>query len=111
MFQDEEYIDEEIENLKDSLENNTFDKERCNNFIPEDLLEDEYSHNEIDLAHTMFMDKAREYLSNKYPGMFAMWSDWCVHIVTVNLYREIMWKNCNYGEGYKKMKESRDIIT
>ena len=33
MFWDEEYIDEKIEDLKGMIENNTFDKTKCNNFI------------------------------------------------------------------------------
>ena len=50
MFWDEEYIDEKIEDLKGMIENNTFDKTKCNNFISYDELEDEYSHNEIGIV-------------------------------------------------------------
>ena len=63
MFWDEEYIDEKIEDLKDMIENNTFDKNNCNNFISYDDLEDEFSHNEIDCAQEMFIERAKEYLS------------------------------------------------
>lgn len=110
MFWDEEYIDEKVDELKDMIENDTFEKDKCNNFISYDDLEDEFSHNEIDEAQAMFMEKAREYLSNNYSGKYAIWCDWCIHIVTLDLYREIMWKNHNYREEYRKMRESRDII-
>lgn len=110
MFFDEEYINEQIEDLKDMIVNDTFEKKSCNNFMLEDDLEDEYSHNDIDEAQAMFMEKARKYLSDNYPGKYAMWRDWCVHIATVDLYREIMWKNNNYREEYRKGKEKRDII-
>lgn len=110
MFWDEEYIDEKIDELKDMIESDTFDEERCNNFIADDDLEDDYSHNEIDEAQTMFMQKAKEYLSKNYSGKYTMWCDWCVHIATVDLYREIMWKDSNYREDYKKFRESKDIV-
>lgn len=110
MFWDEEYIDENIENLKEMITNDTFDKDRCNNFIIEDELEDEFSHNEIREAQKMFMDRAHKYLSKTYPGKYAMWCDWCVHISTVDTYRKIMWENNNCREEYIKIKEKRDII-
>ena len=100
MFWDEEYIDEELKNLKDMIENNTFDKNNCNNFIAEDDLEDDFSHNEIGEAQEMFMQKVKEFLSNNYPGKYAMWRDWCVHITTVTLYRKIILKNNNYSDEY-----------
>lgn len=109
MFWDEEYIDEKIEDLKDMIENNTFDKNNCNNFISYDDLEDEFSHNEIDCAQEMFIERAKEYLS-KYPKQYAIWRDWCVHITTVDVYRDIMWKKGNRSEGYIKFRESREII-
>jgi hypothetical protein len=110
MFWDEEYIDEKIEDLKEMIENNTFAKDKCNNFISDDELEDEFSHNEIGEAQQMFMNKAKEYLSKNYSGKYAMWNDYCVHITTVDLYRDIMWKDGNYREEYRKIKEKRDII-
>ena len=111
MFWDEEYIDEMIEELKKSIENNTFKKDSCNNFISYDELEDEFSHTEIRYAQEMLMQKAKEYLSVNYSGRYAMWCDWCVHIATVETYREIMWGKANkYREEYVKLRENRDII-
>lgn len=111
MFWDEEYIDENLEELKESIESNTFKKDCCNNFISYDELEDEYSYNEIGYAQEMFMQKAREYLSKNYPGEYAIWCDWCVHITTVETYREVMWSKDNaYREEYIELRESRDII-
>ena len=109
MFWDEEYIDEKIEDLKDMIENNTFDKNKCNNFISYDDLESDFSHNEIESAQEIFIQKAREYLS-RYPKQYAIWCDWCVHIAAVDLYRDIMWGNGKYREEYRKLRENRDII-
>lgn len=109
MFWDEDYIDEKIDELKEMIENDTFEKDKCNNFIAYDDLEDEFSHNEIDEAQNMFMNKVKKYLSKNYSGKYAIWCDWCVHITTVDLYREIMQKN-NYREEYRKIKENKDII-
>lgn len=110
MFYDEEYIDEAIDELKNIIENKSFKLDKCNNFISYSDLEDEYSHDDIDTAQSMFMEKVTEYLGKEYPGKYAMWHDWCVHITTVELYRDIMWKDTNYSEAYIELKENRDII-
>lgn len=110
MFWDEEYIDEKVDELKDMIENDTFDKDNCNNFISYDDLEDEFSHNDIDEAQQMFMNKARKYLSTNYSGKYAMWCNWCVHITTVDVYKDIMGKNTKCDEGYRKARENKDII-
>lgn len=39
MFLDEEYIDEQVDELKDMIENNIFYKDKCNNFMSYDELE------------------------------------------------------------------------
>lgn len=110
LFWDEEYIDDKVNELKEKIENDTIDKQNCNNFISEDELEDEFSHNEIGDAQEMFMAVVREWLFENYPGQYAMWCDWCVHITTTEVYREIMWKNNNYREDYVQMREKRDIV-
>lgn len=110
MFYDEEYIEENVDELISLIESQSLDKTKCTNFISYDSLEDEFSHNEIDEAQRLFMNKAKEYLSKTYPGKYAMWCDWCVHICTVELYRDIMWGKSNHNESYIKIRESRDII-
>ena len=110
MFWDEEYIDEKVEELKSSIENGTFSEDKCNNYISYNDLEDCFSHNEIDEAQEMFMNEVRQYLSKNHSGKYAMWCDWCVHITTVELYRDIMWKDNNYRKEYRIFKEKRDII-
>ena len=109
MFWDEEYIDEKIDILKDMVVNNTFSKNKCNNFISYEELEEEFNHTEISCAQEMFVQKAKEFLSN-YPNQYAIWCDWCVHIATVDFYRKIMWENKNYREEYRKLRENRDIV-
>lgn len=90
MFWDEEYIDEKVDELKDMIKNNTFEKDKCNNFIYYEDLEDEFSHNEIEKAQQMFINRAKDYLLKNYPGKYAIWRDYCVHISTVELYKDIM---------------------
>lgn len=97
MFWDEDYIDEKIDELKDMIENDTFNKDKCNNFISYDDLDDEFSHNEIGEAQQIFVNKAKEYLSKKHSGKYAIWTDYCVHVSTIELYKDIM-KGNTYRE-------------
>lgn len=110
MFFDEEIIEEYLDNLKHLIETDTLAKDKCNNFIEEYQFEDEFSHNEINEIQKMFMKEAREYLSLNFPGEYAMWNDWAVHITTVELYREIMWKDSKHNKDYIAIRESKDII-
>ena len=110
MFWDEEYLDDKVDELKKMIEENKFQKDKCNNFISYDELEDEFSHNEIRDGQKIFMKKVKEYLSVNYSGQFAMWMDYCVHIATVDLYRNIMWSNSNHKEDYIKFREEHDIV-
>lgn len=58
MFLDEEYIDETIDELKEMIENDTFNRNVSNNFIVYGELEDEFSHHDINEAQKMFISKA-----------------------------------------------------
>lgn len=111
LFFDKEFIEEALDELKELLETDTIDKINCNNFISYSDFEDEFSHNEIGEAQRMFMEEAKKYLSLNYPGKYAMWNDWAVHITTVELYREIMWKDSKYNKDYITIKENKDIIS
>lgn len=110
MFIDEEYVEESFDNLKEMVKNETFEKDKCNNFIIEDDLSYDFSGAEISEMQSMFMKMVKKYLSEKHPKQYAMWCDWCVHITTVETYRDIMWKNKNVREEYIKIRESIDII-
>lgn len=110
MFWDEEYIDEKIDELKDMIENNTFQNNKSNNFISFDDLEDEYSHDDIQEAQQIFIEKAKKYLSKNYSGKYAMWRDWCVHVMTVGFYKDIMFEYHKNDDKYIKTRESIDII-
>ena len=76
-------VQDALEELKNAIEKNQMSNDLSNNFLSEDDLEDEYSHNEIDLMHREFMDEARKYLKEHCEGHYIMYSDWCVHILTV----------------------------
>lgn len=110
MFIDEEYVEENFDNLKEMIENGTFKKDKCNNFIIDHDLSYEFSGEEIYEMQCMFMDMVKEYFSENHPKQYAIWRDWCVHIATVEIYRDIMWNNKNVREEYIKLKESIDII-
>lgn len=108
MWIDEEYIEEELERLKNMIQNNTFSKDKSNNFMS--CSDDDITENEIETMRHTFVEKAKEYLKENHHNQYAIWSDWCVHILTVECYRKIMWENQNYKESYIKLKESRDIV-
>lgn len=110
LFIDEDIIEDQLNNLKILIETDTLDSDKCNNFIEEYELEDEFSHNEINEIQNLFMREAWKYLSAKFPGKYAMWNDWAVHITTVETYREIMWKDSKHNKDYIATIESRDII-
>ena len=110
MFIDEEYVEEEVEILIEMIKNGTFDTSKCNNFILCSDLEGDYSHNDIEVMQSMFIKKAKEHLTENHPKEYAIWCDWCVHVATVETYRNIMWGNQNYKEDYIKLIESRDIV-
>lgn len=110
MLFDEEIIEEYLDKLKRLAEADKLSKGKCNNFIENYEFEDEFSHNEINDMQNLFMKEAKKYLSSKFPGKYAMWNDWAVHITTVELYREIMWKDSKHNDSYIKLKESKEII-
>lgn len=110
MYIDEEYIEEELERLKNLIESDKFSKDKSNNFIGSYSLEDDFSGNDIDLMQKEFMKAAKEYLSKNYPDKYAMWNDFAVHIITVEFYRKVMWENQHYREEYIRKREDRDII-
>lgn len=79
---------EELDRLKSMLENNQMETDKANNFLSTSDYEDEYSHNEIEKYQMQFKQKAEKYLKEKYSGKYAIFSDWCVHIVTLEFYEE-----------------------
>lgn len=107
----EEYVDEQIEYLKELIVSGRFNNSCSNNFIDNCDLEDDFSNSEIKDIQKMFELKAREYLSSNYPGEYAIWSDWSVHIATVTLYKHIVLSDSHYTDEYKQIRENRDIIT
>lgn len=84
MFND--IIEDEIQKLKEMVENNELLNDKSNNFISDDDWEDEFSHNDIGEMQEMFMEKAKEYLLEKCKGKYIIYSDWCVHICSVEFF-------------------------
>lgn len=82
----DDYINEQLDELKDIVENNKFTDEKCINFISNQDLEDELSHNEIYMVQKEFIRLAKEYLRENHNGKFIIFCDWCVHICTVKFY-------------------------
>ena len=51
-------------------------------YIDEYDYEDEYSHNNIEEAQGLFIEKVKNYLHNNHPNKYVVSSDWCVFIMT-----------------------------
>ena len=51
-------------------------------YVDEDEWEDDYSHNEINMAKELFIEKATDYLHKNYPGKYLITDGWCVFIMT-----------------------------
>lgn len=79
--------------MKDIIKNNKYSNEKVINFIRNYDLEDELSRSEIEHVQQEFMDKAQDYLKNNYKGKFVIYSDWCVHICTVEYYKKYIDRN------------------
>jgi len=83
-------VEAELDNLILMLKNNEMKTDKSNNFIDQCEYEDEYSHNEIDEIQNEFMEEADRYLNQNYKGQYKMFSDWCVHIVTKEYYKDML---------------------
>lgn len=57
-------------------------------YVDESEYEDEYSHNDIDDAKNLFMEKVKEYLHKIYPGKYVVASSYCVFVMTSKEARE-----------------------
>lgn len=80
----EEYINLNMNRLEEMLKYNTISKNKSNNFIFFEDLEDLYTRNEIEHMQYLFKDKVQKYLNIYYPNEFVVWCDWCVHVATRN---------------------------
>lgn len=79
-------VEEGLEKLKEMLKENKMANHKANNFIDRSEYEDDYSNNEIEAIQAEFEREARKYLEENYKGQYAIFSDWCVHIVTKEFY-------------------------
>lgn len=68
--------------------NSESSKDGINNFLDVSDYEDDYSHNEIALMHSEFMKEAKRYLETNHKGKYVVYSDWCVHVATVEFCKE-----------------------
>lgn len=91
-------IEEAMGDLKEKVENNKLNKDKCNNFISDSDWEDDFSHNQIHEIQKEFMAEAKEYLSLKVKGEFMMYCDWCVHICSMEFFKKSL-------EGYLSFYE------
>ncbi len=66
-------------------------------YLIEDEYDDEYSHNDIDMAHVLLADRIKKYLHENYPNRYCVFIDWCVRIMSVELAEE---KNIRNYKGY-----------
>ena len=82
-----EYLEEEFSKLKDIIDNKKYSHDKCLNFISDHELEDTLSCNDINKVQNEFMKLAEKYLSKNHDGQFIIYRDWCVHICTIEFYK------------------------
>lgn len=64
-------------------------------YFEEDMYEDDYSHNEIDIFKSKFLKKVKDYLHEKAPNKYVVTSGWCVFVMTIE---EAKKRNIHYLE-------------
>lgn len=57
-------------------------------FMDEEDYEDEYSKNDICKSRIELQEKIKEYLHENRPGEFVVYSDFCVHVMTLRWARK-----------------------
>lgn len=75
---------EELEKAYRQFLKDIRDRKTAANYLDETALEDEYSHSEIYKAHKVFMDQIKSFLRMNYPDTYIVYSDWCVHVLTID---------------------------
>lgn len=81
-----EIVEEEYQQFLQDMKNE--DKIVFGRYIDESDYEDEYCHNDIYNAQSMFIEKVKEYLHENYPGEYIVSSGYCVFIMTLERARE-----------------------
>ena len=81
-------LENELILLKQKLKENKMETNKSNNFISIYDCEEEYSHKQIRGMQDYFMKEAEKYLKGNYKGQYVIFRDWCVHIVTLDFYKE-----------------------
>lgn len=83
-------MEEEFERLKEILEKKQMLKDKSNNFFDENDYEGDFSHDEISEFQGKFTKNVEKYLKEHYTGQYVMFCDWCVHVVTIEFYRNVL---------------------
>lgn len=65
------------------LEDISSDLMTVGRYIDEDTYEDEYSHNDINAAQELLIEKITDYLLKNFPGKYIVSSGWCVFVMTL----------------------------
>jgi hypothetical protein len=88
MFDD--IINDELEKLKEMIENNKLSNDKLNNFISDYDWEDEFSHNDIGDMQEEFIKQAKNYLIENCIESYIIFCDWSVHICTVDFFNKYL---------------------
>ena len=85
-------IKEDFNNFIKDINNNNLSNTLYMNV---DDYEQEYSHNDIDIAQELLYNKIIEYLKDNYPNQYCVMNklDWCVAVLTIEEARNIKLKN------------------
>lgn len=79
--------EDDLEQLKYIINNQLYLNNFCT-FLDADDLDWEYSHQEICEAWDSFIYDASEWIRENYPNQFALYSDWCIHLLTADYVKE-----------------------
>ena len=77
---------DELKQLKIIINEKLYEKEMYT-FLDEADLECDYSHQEISEIHENFIREAKNWIHENYPNKFALYSDWCIHLITAEFVR------------------------
>lgn len=89
-----EFIYDELEILKKTIERGEYSDEQCINFLDEDdLLDDDFTRSEVVKFQNEFMNLAESYLKDNHTGKFIIYRDWCVHVCTMEFKDKHLSKN------------------
>lgn len=93
MFMFEDIIEDEMERLREMVENKKLLNNKANNFLRDYDWEDDFSHNDIWKMQEEFIIQAKKYLKKECKNKYIIYCDWCIHICSVEFFNRYLKEN------------------